>query len=86
MKVSYSSAKLTFLWCLGWLSMYLHTLSTSDFDTENAASDSCQAKRPVHNLISLINLEALSDTIDASYASDNSGDRDTRIWTCSGLA
>jgi len=30
--------------------MYLQTLSTSDFETENADADSCQAKTPWANL------------------------------------
>jgi hypothetical protein len=32
--------------------MYLHTLSTSDFETENAAAESCHLNRPTHNLFS----------------------------------
>ena len=56
--------------------MYLHTLSTSDFETENAEAESCQAKAPILSLFSLMNFEELSATIVAKAPSDNVGDRE----------
>ncbi len=66
--------------------MYLQTLSTSDFDTEKAEADSCQANRLLHSLFWFIKLSELSATIEARISSDNLGERDTRKWACSGLA
>ena len=58
--------------------MYLQTLSTSDFDTENADADFCHANRPTHNLFSLINRSELSAKIVARTSSDNLGERDIK--------
>ena len=66
--------------------MYLQTLSTSAFDTENAAADPCQANCPIHNLFSLIKRSELSDIIVDRYSSENFGERDIIKWTCSGFA
>jgi len=56
--------------------MYLQTLSTSDFEIENAAADSCHLNRPTHNLFSLINLTELSATEVNKSSSDIFGDLD----------
>jgi hypothetical protein len=66
--------------------MYLHTLSTSDLETENAEAESCQANVPIERLFSFINFMELSAIIVASNSSDNAGDREASKWTCSGLA
>jgi hypothetical protein len=50
--------------------MYLQILSTSDFETENAEADSCQANNPTINFLSLINLDELSATMVAKTSSD----------------
>ena len=56
--------------------MYLQTLSTSAFDTENAEAKSCQLKLPKHNLFSFIKSSELSAIIVAKYSSDNFGERE----------
>jgi hypothetical protein len=58
--------------------MYLHTLSTSDLETENAEADSCHANIPLLSLFSLINFEELSATIVANISSEKLGDLETR--------
>src|SRR3972149_10947005 len=66
--------------------MYLQTLSTSDFETEKAAADSCQENLPALSLFSFMNLSELSATIVAKVSSDIFGERETIKCTCSGLA
>jgi hypothetical protein len=50
--------------------MYLQTLSTSDFETEKAEADCCQANIPVDNLLVLIKFVELSETMVANASSD----------------
>ena len=66
--------------------MYLQTLSISDFETENADADCCHLKWPLESLFWLMNFSKLSAIIVARCCSEISGERDTRIWTCSGFA
>src|SRR3972149_1572144 len=66
--------------------MYLQILSTSDFETEKAAADSCQENLPALSLFSFMNLSELSATIVAKVSSDIFGKRETIKCTCSGLA
>ena len=82
MNDSYSSAKVILWWCLGWFSIYLQTLLTSTFDTENAAADSCHANLPTQSLLWFINLSELSAIIVERYSSDNLAERDIIKCTC----
>ena len=66
--------------------MYLHTLSTSDFETENADADCCHAKFFLASLFALIKRSELSAIIVANSISEISGERETRKCICSGLA
>src|SRR6185295_132730 len=66
--------------------MYLHTRSTSDLETENAAADCCHEKFPRHNLFSLIKRAELSAIIVARTSSEYFGEREMSKCTCSGLA
>ena len=86
MNRSYSSSKLYLLWCPGWFKMYLQTLSTPVFETENAEAYCCHLNRPVTKLFSFINFSELSAIIVANSSSDFEGERETSKWTCSGLA
>ena len=65
--------------------MYLQTLSTSDFEIEKAEADYCHPNVPWLSLLSLINFRELSAIIVANTSSDNLGERETRIWACSGF-
>jgi len=58
--------------------MYLQTLSTSFFETEKAAAESCHSKWVAQSLFSFINRVELSAIIVAMFSSDNRGDRDIR--------
>jgi hypothetical protein len=55
--------------------MYLQTLSASDFETENAAAESCHLNFPVHNLFTFINLSELSATEVSNDSFDILGER-----------
>jgi hypothetical protein len=56
----------------------LHTLSTSDFDTEKAEADFCHANFPKDNLFWLINFSELSAIMVAKSSSEIFGERDIR--------
>jgi len=58
--------------------MYLHTLSTSDFDTEKAEADFCHANFAMDNLFWLINFSELSAIMVAKSSSEIFGERDIR--------
>ena len=58
--------------------MYLQTLSTSDFETENAEAESCQLNSLMHSLFWFINRLELSATIEARPSSDSLGDLEIR--------
>jgi hypothetical protein len=60
------------------LSIYLQTLSISDFDTENAEAAFCHLKYEVQSLFSFIKCMELSATMVAIFSSDNFGDREIR--------
>ena len=66
--------------------MYLQTLSTSDFETENAEADACHVNRPGLSLFELINPDELSATMVSRVSSDKPGEREERKCTCSGFA
>jgi len=66
--------------------MYLQTLSTSDFETENADAESCHLNRVAHKLFSFMNLSELSAIDVNNDSSDVFGERDATKWTCSALA
>lgn len=58
----------------------------SDFETENAEADCCHLKNVDVSLFPLIKSAELSAIIEASSSSDNSGDFEINMCTCSGLA
>jgi hypothetical protein len=64
----------------------LQILSTLDFDTEKAEADCCHLKSPFTKIFSLINFSELSAIIVANSCSAILAVRETRKWTCSGLA
>jgi len=58
--------------------MYLQTLSTSPFDTENAEHDCCHWNNPAHSLFSLINRCELSAIIVTKLSIFKFGSKETR--------
>jgi len=64
----------------------LHTLSTSDFETENDEADFCHVKFFLASLFSLIKRSELLAIIVAKTFSEILGERETRKCICSGLA